>query len=246
MRKDFSKLVSGFITSKISGEDQGDFLNHEISLDGENYTYQLYLPPNAKSAENEKLPLMIFLHGIRERGNGGYISGMFSQIIKQYLKDIPAIIMFPQCRPNVYWSDPTMDKMVIRQIEAVENEFVVDEKRKYLVGVSMGGYGVWSFGSEYPDTFAALVSICGGSPLANGNRFLPIAEKIGKTPAWLFHGSEDNVVQVSESRNMAAAIKENDGNVKYTEYEGIGHNVYLNAIGEKELMTWILSQKLGE
>ncbi len=84
MRKDFSKLVSGFIASKISGEDQGEFLNREISLENDKYTYQLYLPPNVKS---ETLPLMLFLHGIRERGNGGYISGMDSSIIKQYLKD---------------------------------------------------------------------------------------------------------------------------------------------------------------
>ncbi len=243
MRNNFSKILSGIVTSTLSSGKQGEFLKREILLENENYTYQLYLPPNVKS---ENLPLMVFLHGIRERGSGGYISGMFSSVIKQYLKEIPAIIMFPQCRPNVYWSDPQMDKMVMRQIEAVKSEFAIDEKRKYLIGVSMGGYGIWSFAAKYPNKFAALVSICGGSPLSNGNRFLPIAEKIGKTPAWLFHGSDDQVVQVSESRNLAAAIRENDGVIKYTEYEGVGHNVYLNAIGEKELMPWILSQKLDK
>ncbi len=241
MRNDLAKLVSGFITSKISGDDQGDFLKRSISIDSENYTYQLYIPPNTKS---EKLPLIIFLHGIRERGNGGYISGMFSQIIKQYLKNTPAVIMFPQCRPSVYWSDPRMDEMVMREVEAVQDEFLIDEKRKYLIGVSMGGYGVWSFASEYPNTFAALVSICGGSPLTNGDRFSPIAEKIGKTPAWLFHGSKDEIVQTSESRNLTAAIRKNNGCVKYNEYEDAGHDVYLNALGEKELLPWLLSQTL--
>lgn len=245
MRNDFTKLVSGFLTSKISGEKQGEFLNRDILIENENYTYQLYLPPQIQSAENESLPLIIFLHGIRDRGMGGYISGMFSTIIKQYLKEIPSIILFPQCRPNKYWLDPQMDKMVMREIEAVANEFVVDESRKYLIGVSMGGYGVWHFAAEYPKTFAAIVSICGGSPLKSGNRFSPIAEKIGKTPAWLFHGSDDQIVQVSESRNMAAAIRENDGSVKYNEYKDVGHNVWLNALGEKELIPWILSQKLN-
>ena len=243
MRNNFSKILSGIVTSKLSGEKQGDFLKREIKVDNENYTYQLYLPPQIQSKED--LPLMVFLHGIRERGEGGYINGMFSTIIKQYLKEIPAIIMFPQCRPNVYWTNPNMDKMVTHQIEAVSSEFSIDKKRQYLIGVSMGGYGVWHFASRYPKDFAALVSICGGSPLKNGDRFSPIARKISKTPAWLFHGSEDNVVQVSESRNLAAAIRKNDGRVKYTEYEGVGHNVYLNALGEKELMPWILSQKLG-
>lgn len=243
MRNNFSKILSGIVTSKLSGEKQGDFLKRELKFDNENYTYQLYLPPQIKS--NKDLPLITFLHGIRERGEGGYINGMFSTIIKQYLKEIPAAILFPQCRPNVYWTDPKMDKMVTQQIETVMDEFSIDKTRQYLIGVSMGGYGVWHFASEYTENFAALVSICGGSPLTNGDRFSPIAEKIGKTPAWLFHGSEDEVVQVSESRNLTAAIRANDGRVIYTEYEGVGHNVYLNALGEKELMPWVLSQKLG-
>lgn len=240
MKNDFSKLFSGFLGSAFSGEKQGEIVSRDIFLDGEDYVYQAYLPPQINN--NDKLPLVVFLHGIRERGSGGYISGMFATIIKQYLKAIPAIVLLPQCRPNVYWTDLRMDEMVKRQIESVENEYSIDGKRKYLIGVSMGGYGVWHFASNYPDEFAALVSICGGSPLTSGNRFAPVAERIGKTPAWLFHGAEDSIVQVSESRNLTAAIKANNGNVKYSEYENIGHNVWLNALGEKELLPWLLAQ----
>ena len=102
---------------------------------------------------------------------------MASTVIKQYLKEIPAIILFPQCRPDVYWTDPRMDKMVMQQIETVKNEFSVDEKRKYLLGVSMGGYGVWHFAAEYPKNFAALVSICGGSPLKGWKSFFANCRK---------------------------------------------------------------------
>ena len=242
MTNDFSKLFSGFLASSFSGEKQGEIVSRNLFLDGENYVYQAYLPPQIN--KGDKLPLIVFLHGIRERGSGGYISAMFGTVIKQYLKTVPAIVLLPQCRPNVYWTDLRMDKMLMREIEAVSNEFAIDETRKYLLGVSMGGYGVWHFASEYPNNFAALVSICGGSPLTDGNRFAPVAEKIGKTPAWLFHGAEDNIVQVSESRNLTAAIRANNGNVKYSEYENVGHNVWLNALGEKELLPWLLAQKL--
>ncbi|MEO6587735.1 MAG: PHB depolymerase family esterase [Pyrinomonadaceae bacterium] len=241
MKNDFSKLFSGFLGSAFSGEKQGEIVSRDIFLDGEDYIYQAYLPPQIK--QNEKLPLVVFLHGIRERGTGGYISGMFGTVIKQYLKEIPAVVLLPQCLPNVYWTDAKMDAMVMRQTEAITNEFSIDEKRKYLMGVSMGGYGVWHLASNYPNDFAALVSICGGSPLTSGNRFAPIAENIGKTPAWLFHGADDNIVQVSESRNLTAAIRANNGNVKYSEYENVGHNVWLNALGEKELLPWLLAQK---
>ncbi len=241
MSNDFSKLFSGFLGSAFSGEKQGEIVTRDIFLGGEDYVYQAYLPPQIN--QNVKLPLVVFLHGIRERGSGGYISGMFGTVIKQYLKAIPAIVLLPQCRPNVYWTDGKMDAMVVAQTKAIENEFAVDENRKYLMGVSMGGYGVWHFASAYPNNFAALVSICGGSPLTSGNRFAPVAEKIGKTPAWLFHGAQDNIVQVSELRNLTAAIKDNGGNVKYSEYENVGHNVWLNALGEKELLPWLLAQQ---
>ncbi len=243
MRNDFSKLFSGFLTSTFSGGTQGEIVNRNVAIENENYVYQAYLPPEIKNGS--KLPLIVFLHGIRERGSGGYISGMFGTVVKQYFKEMPAIILLPQCRPDKYWTDARMDEMVIRQIEEITGDFSIDKSRKYLMGVSMGGYGVWHFGSNYAQDFAALVSICGGSPLTNGDRFVPVAERIGKTPAWLFHGAEDTIVQVSESRNLAAAIRANGGNVRYSEYENVGHNVWLNALGEKELLPWLLSQKLG-
>lgn len=229
----------------LSGGEQGEIVNRSVKIESENYLYQLYLPPQIKKGE-KNLPLMTFLHGIRERGTNGFISGMFGTVVKQYLKQIPAIVLLPQCRPNKFWADAEMDKMVMRQIEEVAAEFSVDAKRLYLLGVSMGGYGVWHFAAEHPKKFAGLVSICGGSPLTNGDRFSLIAEKIGKIPARIFHGAQDTVVQVSESRNLAAAIKQNNGNVEYTEYPNVGHNVWLNALNEKDLIPWLLSQKLQQ
>ena len=79
-----------------------------------------------------------------------------------------------------------------------------------------------------------------------GDRFAPIARKIGGAPAWLFHGSEDGIVPVTESRQLVNAIKTNQGDVKYNEYPGVGHNVWLNALGEKELLPWLSAQRLKE
>ena len=228
------------LSSSLAGGKQGEIASRKVSLEDETYVYQVYLPPRIEP----KTPLVTFLHGIRERGSGGFISGMFAQLVRQYLKEIPAVVLLPQCRPNRFWPDAQMDRMVIRQIEETSAEFSTDAARHYLLGVSMGGYGVWHFAARYPKKFAALVSICGGSPLTSGDRFSPIAEKVGKTPAWLFHGAEDRVVQVSESRSLAAALEANQGRVKYTEYKHVGHNVWLNALGEKELIPWLLAQKL--
>ncbi|HEY0462053.1 MAG TPA: dienelactone hydrolase family protein [Pyrinomonadaceae bacterium] len=241
MRNDFSTVLSAMMSSAFSRGKAGEILKREVSIENETFVYQVYVPPEVKNGAT--LPLVTFLHGIRERGQGGFINGMFATLAAQYLKQVPAVVVFPQCRPNRYWSDALMDKMVMRQIADAAQEFSADVKKQSLFGVSMGGYGVWHFGAAYPQKFAALVSICGGSPLTSGNRFSAIAEKVGKTPAWVFHGADDNIVQVSESRSLVAAIRANQGNVKYSEYAGVGHNVWLNALGEKELLPWILAQK---
>ena len=135
--------------------------------------------------------------------------------------------------------------MVIAALDRTVAEFDVDARRLYLTGVSMGGFGAWHIASRHPGKFAALVSICGGSPLREGDRFAPIARQVGKTPAWVFHGTDDRIVPVSESRQLVAALKAVEGNrVRYSEYTGVGHNVWLNALAENGLLPWLFEQRL--
>src|SRR6185295_9717594 len=100
---------------------------------------------------------------------------------------------------------------------------------------------VWHFASHHPGRFAALVPICGGVSRDGGSsdeRFRRVAEKVGKTPAWIFHGADDRVVPVEDSRGMAAALEASGGNFKYSEYAGVGHAVWTQVIAERELMPW--------
>jgi predicted peptidase len=214
-------------------------------MGGESYSYQVYVP--AKLQGKEKLPVILFLHGIGQRGEGGYlpVSGAAATFARGYLEQVPAIILLPQCRKGLYWSDPKMERMVSAALDQTVAEFHADNKRLYLTGVSMGGFGAWGMAAQSPEKFAAVVAICGGSPLRTGDRFTPIARRVKSTPVWVFHGEDDKVVPVSESRRMVAALKAVGGNrVRYSEYKGVGHNVWLNALSEKELMPWILAQHL--
>jgi predicted peptidase len=247
MQKEFLSMLSGLLSNAVTGKNdnsQGKIENRSVGVDSDNFHYQVYVPPQLQS--EKKLPLIVFLHGIGQRGSGGFLptAGAAHSIAQHYLAQVPAIILLPQCRSGSYWSDSVMEDMVMKEIAQTIEEFGADAKRVYLTGVSMGGYGVWHFAVRYAEKFAALVSICGGSSIIKGDRFSPIAEKVGKIPAWIFHGAEDKVVPVSESREIVKALKANDGNVKYSEYPGVGHNVWMNALGEKELMPWLFAQHL--
>jgi predicted peptidase len=237
-------LLSAVGTSKGGGR-QGSMERRIVRVGPESYDYQVYVP--GKIQRERGLPVIVFLHGIGQRGRGGFvpIDGAAGALVRHYLEQIPAIILLPQCCPGSYWTTPVMGEMVMTALAQTVEEFDAESQRLYLTGVSMGGYGVWHLASHHHGRFAALISICGGSPVQSGDRFYTIAQKVGLTPTWVFHGSEDRVVPVSESREMVRALKSVGGNVLYSEYEGVGHNVWMNVLAEKELMPWLLAQRLG-
>ena len=230
--------------AQAEGQTTG-LLTRSVRLGDKSYSYQVYVPAKLKGKTN--LPVILFLHGIGQRGENGFVpdKGAAGAVARGYLEQVPAIILLPQCQKGSYWSDPQMERMVIASLDQTVTEFGADAKRLYLTGVSMGGYGVWHVAAQHPGKFAALVSICGGSSLKSGDRFAPIARSVGRTPAWVFHGEDDRIVPVSESRQMVEALKAvKDSRVRYSEYRGVGHNVWLNVLRETELMPWILAQQL--
>jgi len=105
---------------------------------------------------------------------------------------------------------------------------------------------------KYPGRFAAIAPICGGILMPDISRqqspddlkpYTDAAKKIGaNTPTWIFHGGDDSVVPVAESRRMNDAMKALGGEVHYTEYPGINHNSWDKAYAEPELITWMLSK----
>lgn len=235
--------VLGGLLSVAAPSKGGSLETRTARVGTSDYTYQVHVPASVKDAP----PVIVFLHGIGQRGAGGYLpeSGAAGALVRRYLARVPAVVLLPQCRAGSYWSDPFMDEMVMTALAQTESEFKADAGRLYLTGVSMGGYGVWHLASQHPGRFAALVSVCGGVHGRDDARFGNTAEKVGLTPAWLFHGADDRVVPVTESRRMAAALEAVGGNVKYSEYPGVGHSVWTQVLAERGLMPWLLSQRLA-
>lgn len=240
-----SSLLAVASPAAAQERNGGNLLTRTLTLGQQSYDYQVHVP--AKLQGQEKLPVILFLHGIGQRGEGGYVpsTGTAGAFVRRYLEQVPAIVLLPQCRRGQYWHSPEMEQMVMAELDRTVAEFGADAKRIYLTGVSMGGFGAWHLASQQTDKFAAIVSICGGSPLTSGDRFTPVASKVRHTPAWVFHGADDPIVPVSESRQMVKALNSIEGSrVRYSEYKGVGHNVWLKALAEKELLPWLFEQRL--
>jgi len=237
------------------------FLDRTLSLHGATYKYQVFLPENWSRKQN--WPVILFLHGAGERGNDGLLQTDVGlpHAIRQNRSRFPAIVVFPQCPADRWWTQLKMEEMAMAALAAATKTFKGDPKRTYLTGLSMGGSGSWDIAARNPGKFAAVVPICGrivpsqdlinhfpdlakDAYLDNPRSYADVAKKIGKTPVWIFHGGADNAVPVDDSRKMNDALKAAGGNVRYTEYPGVGHNSWDKAYAEPELMPWLLSNSL--
>lgn len=235
------------------------FVARAVEVNGEAYRYQVFVP--SQWTPDREWPVIFFLHGAGERGRDG--QQQLEEGLPEILRnrpDFPAVVVMPQCRRRMWWGDPAMETQAFAVLEASMDEFHGDPDRVYLTGLSLGGYGTWAFGYKYPEKFAALVPVCGGvtasrafpvpewHPLAHSpsDPYAETARGIGSVPVWAFHGDRDPRVPVSESRKLTEALEAAGGNVRYTEYPGVGHNAWDRAYAEEELIPWLLSQSRGE
>ena len=232
------------------------FLDREVKVAGVTYRYTVYVP--REWSKQHRWPVILSLHGVGERGEDGLFSTEIglSKGIRRKSGSYPFVAVFPQCRDGLSWSDAAMQQMAMAALEATIKEFHGDRSRLYLTGLSMGGFGVYDMAARYSGTWAAIVPVCGGlKPLAgypfihtqqvdlsSENPYAEMARRIGKTPAWIFHGAKDTTVPPDESRKMAEALKAAGSTVRLTEYPDVGHNAWDRAYLEPELPAWLLAQ----
>jgi predicted peptidase len=214
----------------------GNLVMRTILRTAQTLPYRVFVPKNLE----RPAPVILFLHGAGECGDDGLAPTTvgIGPAIRRNPERFPAIVVFPQCPYGAAWRGRPLDAARLA-LEQTVAELGGDDSRLYLTGISMGGYGTWSLARRDPKRFAALVPVCGGT------REPEIARLFVDVPVWIFHGDADTVIPVSESRVMAEALRRLGGDVRYTEYAGVGHNSWDRAYAEPELMPWLLAQRRG-
>ncbi|MEJ0031980.1 MAG: prolyl oligopeptidase family serine peptidase [Bacteroidota bacterium] len=228
-----------------------------ITSKGDTLPYRILLPDQYD--KSKKYPLVLFLHGGGEKGRDNekqLLHGVKVFLDPENRKKYPCIVIAPQCMPNDSWSSAKVDRTVepalrdfdytypiTRSLAAVDEltkdiikNGSVQKKQVYVTGLSMGGMGTYEIVGRNPGLFAAVVAVCGGG---DPNAY---SKKHAKTRFWIFHGTDDNTVQVKYSREMVDKLKELKINVKYTEYPGVGHNSWENAYAEPQLLPWMFDK----
>jgi predicted peptidase len=201
--------------------------------------YSLYLPEDYQQ-DATPFPLVMFLHGMGERGSLEYLKrhGLPKKIANG--EHFPFVIVSPVCHDDSWWT------IHMAQLNALLDEIIqiynIDEKRVYLTGLSMGGYGTWELATMHPEKFAAVAPICGG-----GMKELDFPQRVCNlkdTPVWTFHGAKDEIVPIGETEILVETLEKCGGNVKFTIYPDVGHDSWTQTYDNPELYDWLLSHSL--
>ena len=238
------------------------FLDRKVTLGSVGYRYQVYVPVDYTRGKLH--PVILFLHGVGEAGEDGLFQTQvgLGPAIRQTRERFPFIVVFPQARHNQFWVGE-MAALALKTLDRTVEEFNGDPRRLYVTGISLGGHGTWCVTARAPGKFAAIVPISGfvnvkrpdlpaereafvlkDIPFANSSDpYAAVASQISKVPAWIFHGGADTVVPPDESRRMFQTLKASGFDVKYTEYDGVGHNSWDRAYAEPDLVPWLLSHR---
>ncbi len=224
--------------------------------------YLELLPPDYQTSPNKKYPVIIFLHGIGERGDG---SPEALEIVK---KNGPPreiknghnmcfnvngveqcfIVISPQLVSGG-WTASYTDRVIDYVIET----YRVDLSRIYLTGLSLGGKGVWVYAqSRYnnPNKLAAIAPVASWGSTEN---ICFLAEN--HVPVWAFHGDKDGTIPLASGQRQIDALNAcspapNPAPI-FTIYPGVGHDSWSRAyrtdhsLHEPNLYEWLLMQQKG-
>jgi hypothetical protein len=140
-------------TSKVPKERT----SRRVQPDQTKAEYGYFQQKNIAVNSTEKVPLVISLHGA-----GGGKKGVDGVPLRgeKFFAASKHSYLFVKPVSKKGWDPDKLDQFIDTMLE--ENKDIVDPKRIYLYGYSMGGHGSWRYCIDHGDRIAAMIAIEGG------------------------------------------------------------------------------------
>jgi predicted peptidase len=226
-------LVVGLVAAGVSSAEPPTPKERLLRRTLDGTPYRLFVPGGYRG--RNAYPLVLFLHGGAGRGrdNERHLrdgNGLLVEMFVGAQKQFPAFVLAPQT------SSEHDVQSTIAVLDDVKARYRIDERRIYVVGQSLGGYGLLDLVAARPHLFAAAVVIAASGEPGR-------ARSLETVPTWFFHGEKDELIPVEGVRRLVAAVKSAGGTVRFTEYAGEGHGLAWLVVRERELVPWIFAQR---
>ena len=192
--------------------------------------YLLFLPADYPGDAYKRWPLILYLHGGSLRG--GDTERLRTLGLPHKLEsepDFPFVVVSPHCPEGEIWSDA---EAIAALLDRVTADCRVDPARVYVTGHSMGGRGALYLTYRLPDRFAAVLALSPYSPVTAW------ADRLARTPLWVFHGSADAIAPISETEELVRAVENTGGHLRLSTLEGRDHFI-LDVYDRPEVYEWL-------
>ncbi len=174
-----------------------------------------YKPVDYNVDTTKKYPIIIFLHGIGERGNGTTeLSRVLANAIPKYIDaghpmtftslsgvQETFLVLSPQlCGSCGSWQNIYVDEM----LKYAKANLRIDTNRIFLTGLSLGGGGTWKYATASTANakqFASIAVTCGTCEWGNMCNLSNV-----NLPVWAFHAVDDGTVNVSCTNNAISSM----------------------------------------
>lgn len=225
-----------FLTCVFPLKAQYDLLSAKKNVIPNCYNFWVYTPEEYYYTQ-ESTPLIIFLHGASLCGRDLNRVLRYGPIdaVKMGLM-IPALVVAPQ-NPGGSWDPQKLNAI----LEWMKQQYVFDETRVYVLGMSLGGYGTLDFAGTYPDKIAAAIALCGGSTLKD-------YQGLGELPLWIVHGTGDRAVSVRESQKVVDGMKslKITNRLRYDWIKGASHGALARYFYTIKTYDWLFQHTLKD
>ncbi len=209
-----------------------------------------YLPRNYQNDVNSRYPLLIFMHGAGEMGNGRDMP-----TLNKVLKNGPPklinqggfpdsffvngrwhkfIVLSPQIKNGINGNTSTIAPSTIEAlIQYAKNTYRIDTNKIYLSGLSMGGGATWDYAGSSQSAanrLAGIIVACGAGDVDQQEASNIAAAKL---PVLATHNVDDQTIAWGRTQNNINNIINSNPNINprprpifWNAPPGYGHNVW--------------------
>lgn len=196
-----------------------------------------YLFASASANANLPGPLVLFLHGARDRGTD--LNQLLKWGLPRFVNEsnvLPYNFAAPQIPESQTWVDRASD--VIALLDELIASHAIDPARVILAGFSLGSAGVWHLATSYPDRFAGLVAVSGRVPQTLKPSELAALKDI---PIQIFQGGKDANLSIEDANQFVATLRELGVTVNFTVFLERDHFIADEVYSALELQQWFSS-----
>lgn len=204
------KLLLSILTLTLlactTASGQGELRRQTVQHDGVERHYSVYVP--STYTPTMATPLVVNMHGL----NGNAEQQINGSAMNSVAEANEFLVVYPNATNSDWSQSPDHNVSFVAEtlLDALKNDFAIDDSRVYATGMSQGGIMSYLLGVSHPDRFAAIAPVGGTRAFFSGGSglFPTFVERVPERPLPLLHihGTADVVIPYEEGGTVLEGL----------------------------------------